>query len=126
MKRFWIGTALLVILLGAGIGSSVFMDHVNEPLWEDLKLASQAALEGRWEEASRLVTGAKDHWEQHHNTIAAIFSHQPMEQIDAQFETLVLYLNTQETIAFSACCTSLSAQIQALADAHIMSWWNLF
>ena len=125
MNRFWFGAALLVLLLGIGIGSSLALDALHAPISRDLTAASQEALEERWDVAADLAIRAKDRWERQRHGIAAVSSHSPMEQIDCLFAELELYLQEKEAFPFAVCCASLSAWVQALAEAHAMSWWNL-
>ena len=125
MNRFWFGVALLVLLLGIGIGSSLVLDALHTPISQDLTAASQEALEERWDAAADLALRAKSQWERQRHGIAAVSSHGPMEQIDALFAELEIYLQEREVFPFAVCCTSLSTWVQALAETHAMSWWNL-
>ena len=43
MKRFWIGAALLLGLLAAGIWSMTAMDSVHSAISDDLRASAQAA-----------------------------------------------------------------------------------
>lgn len=125
MNRFWFGVVLLVLLLGIGIGSSLVLEALHTPISQDLTAASQEALEERWDAAADLALRAKNRWEQQRHGIAAVSSHGPMEQIDCLFAELELYLQEKESFPFAVCCASLSSWVQALAEAHAMSWWNL-
>lgn len=125
MKRFWIGMALLLILLIGGFASSFALEKLHTPISNGLSLAAEAALEDRWAEAVSLSQQAQSRWQRQRNAVAAMASHTPMEQIDSLFEELTVYRADGEALPFAACCASLSALINAMAEAHSMSWWNL-
>lgn len=125
MKRFWIGFVLLLILLIGGFASSFALDKLHTPISDELSLAAEAALDDRWAEAVSLAQRARSQWEKQRHAVAAITSHTPMEQIDSLFEELEVYRTEEEVLPFAACCASLSALVDAMAEAHSMSWWNL-
>lgn len=125
MNRFWIGCILLLVLLAGGIVSSLYLDRLHTPISDALSLASEAALDDRWPEAVSHARQARSQWERQHHAVAAISSHSPMEQIDSLFQELEVYQAEEEVLPFAASCASLSALIQAMAEGHAMSWWNL-
>ena len=125
MKRLWIGVVLLILLLGLGIGTTLFAVRSHEDISGQLRLASEAALEGKWEEAETLFKSAKEKWEAQRHITAAIADHEPMEEIDDLFSQLEIYLLTRQQISFSACCRSLSVLTNAIGEAHALNWWSL-
>ena len=125
MKRLWIGVGLLLLLLVLGIGSTVVMEAVHEPISEQLERSSEAALSGHWQEAHILVAGAKDRWEQYREFVACIADHEALEEADAQFARLEVLERAQEAVAFATGCAELSALFDTLADMHDLSLWNL-
>ena len=82
MKRLWIGTIILVLLLGAGIGTTVFAVRSQGNISQELANASEAALRGKWEEACTFSLNAKKQWESLRHGTAAIADHEPMEDVD--------------------------------------------
>ena len=125
MKRLWIGVLILFLLLGAGVGITVFANTLHTGISEDLKQAADAALAGDWDTAQRLTLKARGDWEAHRNITAAIADHEPMEEIDSLFSRLEVYLKTRQPIAFSSCCTSLSVFTQAIGESQAINWWSL-
>ncbi len=125
MKRLWIGVIILAILLGLGIGTTVFALCTNNSISESLDQASKAALKGEWAEAEALSRKAKDQWESCRKGMASIADHEPMEEIDDLFSQMEVYLQTRQQIPFSACCASLSVLIKAIGEAHAINWWSL-
>lgn len=125
MKRGWFGAALLLVLLGLGIGSSMMMQKLHTPLAESLDRAAEFALEGNWEQAEHAAREAADTWEKMWHFSATVSDHEPMEEIDALFAQLEVYRAAEDPVNFSSACASLSRQIEAMGDAHELSWWNL-
>ncbi len=125
MKRLWIGVIILAILLGLGIGTTVFALRTNNSISESLDQTSKAALKGEWAEAEALSRKAKDQWESCRKGMASIADHEPMEEIDDLFSQMEVYLQTRQQIPFSACCASLSVLIKAIGEAHAINWWSL-
>ena len=125
MKRTWIGAGLLVILLLLGIGSTLSMEKIHEPIARQLEGASEAAISGHWQEARILTAGARVRWEQHREFVACISNHEALEAADAQFARLDVLEQRQESAAFAAACAELSAMFDALADVQDLSLQNL-
>ena len=125
MKRFWIGVAILAILLATGIGTTVFAVRTHTGIAEHLKQASEAALRGKWKEAKALSLDAKSKWESFRKITASIADYEPMEEIDDLFSQMEIYLLTHQQIPFSTCCASLGVLTEAIGEAHAISWWSL-
>ena len=125
MKRFWIGIAIMSILLLLGMGSSIAMDRIHTPIARHLEQAGEAAAAGHWQEAKILTTWAQNRWEKYWNLIACITDHEAMEDADAQFARLAVLERNRESIAFSAGCAGLAALFDALADVQDFNLWNL-
>lgn len=125
MKRLWIGVAILVVLLGVGIGTTVFAVRTQTDISQKLKQASDAALQGDWADAKTLSMDAKTKWETFRKITASIADHEPMEEIDDLFSQMEIYLLTCQQIPFSTCCASLGVLTEAIGEAHAVSWWSL-
>ena len=125
MKRLWIGVIILVLLLGAGIGTTVFAVRTHNSISQKLAQASEAALRGKWEEACSVSLDAKKQWEAMRHGTAAIADHEPMEEIDDLFSQMDIYLLTRQQIPFASCCASLSVLTNAIGESHAINWWSL-
>ena len=125
MKRLWIGITILSLLLAVGIGTTVFATRTQQDISQTLKLASEAALEGKWQEATILSQNAKMEWDRCRKATAAIADHEPMEEIDDLFSQMEVYLTTKQPLPFSVCCASLSVLTEAIGEAHAVNWWSL-
>jgi len=125
MKRSWFGFFLLVILLLAGILSSLAMEDVHEPIADKLELASKAALQRNWAAAAWHTADARDNWEQWEMFRAGFCDHGPTEEVDALFSALEVYGSSRERIAFAALCREIAEKIQAIGESHGLDWKNL-
>jgi len=48
-----------------------------------------------------------------------------MDEIDSLFAQLEVFRQAGLWGDFSACCRRLSRLIEAMAEAHSLTWWNL-
>ena len=125
MKRGWIGLGLLVLLLVGGLLVTWRMDHCHRTIAADLDRAAGFALQENWEQAAACAQSAKNGWQAGWNLSAAFADHEPMENIDSLFAQLETYAALRDNAAFSALCAQLARQIEAMGDAHGLTWWNL-
>lgn len=125
MKRLWIGTTLLVVFLLLGIVLGLWMNQTHKALSLTLDRACRLAREEKLSEAATLSREAYDQWLRCRNATAALADHTPMEEIDNLFQELEVYIQMDEPVHFAAACAQLSAMLQAMGEAHSVSWWNL-
>lgn len=125
MKRGWIGLGLLLLLLAGSIAVTCTMDAQHTPMARDLESAADLALAGDWEKAAALAKKTKAEWENRWNLNAAFADHEPMEEIDGLFAQADVYARTREEISFAAVCAELAQRLEAMGDAHGLTWWNL-
>ena len=125
-KYFWAGVLLLVLLLGLTLGISWAMDTVHSPMEQALEQASATALAGDMARARQLGQQAMDRWDTFRKRIALVAEHSPMDEIDRLFGQMDAYARANEETEFAACCAQLSRLVGSMADAHILTWWNLF
>ncbi len=125
MARGWIGAGILAVFLALGLLIGCKMDQAHMPTQKLLAQAAEKTLQGEFEQAVALGTEAKARWDQHWNSTATVADHSPMDDVDALFGEMEIYGKTQEQPHFAAVCLELSQRIQAMADAHRFSWWNV-
>ncbi len=124
-RRFWLGVALLEVFLVLGLLTTRYMAGTNEPVARKLEQAAQAALEGDLQEGVALTNAAKDQWERHRNVAAVAADHEPMEEIDSLFAQVEAYGRIGAVPEFTAYCARLSKLVEAVGEAHGLTWWNL-
>ena len=125
MKRFWVGTAVLITLLAAGIAATCLVGRTHNAIADTLQAASQKAIMGSWQEAYTLYSSAKSRWERYRQGTASVTDHTPMEEIDSLFSQADVYLKLKDPGAFSACCASLGVLTRAVGEAQAVNWWSL-
>ena len=125
MKRLWIGLGILAALISLGIGVTGYTHCIQEGISQELAQAREQAGEGSWEACAARVGRAYRLWQQHHDCLAAIVDHEPMEDAEGLFSQLFIYLEIRDPAAFSACCTGLEVLIHAIGEAQSVNWWNL-
>ena len=96
-----------------------------EPYRQVLEQAAEQSLEGDLDGATALAMAAKARWERQHQGTATVADHNPMDDVDRLFAQMEVYAKAQEAPHFAACCVELAQLLQATADAHRFSWWNV-
>ena len=126
MKRSWIGAGLLLVLLISGLLVTWCMAKIHDPIARDLTTAGEYALSGNWEQAEALSRKAAQTWEENEIFRACFADHSPMEEIDACFDQLKIYLRMKEETAFAASCGEIARKAEAMGEAHGLVWENIF
>ena len=125
MNRCILGILILAIFLVLGLGIAWGMDTMHLDVADDLSLASRQVISGNWEEGVTLAKRAKGEWEKNWQKTACVADHAPMDEIDGLFAQLQAFEKPEEAVHYSATCAELSKLVEAMADAHRFSWWNL-
>ena len=125
MKRCWFGLGLLIILLILSIAVTVYMESIYQPLSDTAAGAAAQALAGDWEGAVQLLRQTRHDWQRHWKSSAAFADHAPMENINALFAQLEVSAALRDEADFAALCAHLSAELDAMGEAHGFTWWNL-
>lgn len=122
MSRTLFGILLLVCLLIFGFIVSVVLQKLQTPVSAQLEAAAQQALSGNLEGGYITARTAHQHWLDRWRVTAAFSDHAPMDEIDGLFGQLYAYGNTED---FAACCRRISLLVEAVWEAHELTWWNL-
>ena len=125
-KFFWSGVMILTLLLGLTLVISWAMDTIHSPMQQSLEQAADAALAGDVSQAQQLGTQAKERWDTFRKAVAMVADHTPMDEIDQLFGQMRAYAEAEEDAEFAACCAQLARLVESMANAHILTWWNLF
>lgn len=125
MKRLWLGVGILVLFLLAGILLTFSFCRIHAPLAQTLENASQMALSGNWESACAKARTAKLRWEQYRNFTAAVADHAPLEEMDALFSQLEIYISLSWQGEFAVLCMQLSQMAAAMEESQQLTWWTL-
>jgi hypothetical protein len=125
MKRFWIGVVFLVALLSCGIWVTITLENTIGPIVSLLEQASQAATEEDFARSGALVMQANNQWMHSWHKTAALSDHSCMEELDALYEEVQVYLSMEEASDLAAACARLARLTKAFPEAHSPAWWNL-
>lgn len=120
------GLGLLVILLLGGLLSSWDMSRRHGEIARTLEACTWQALSGQWENARNTAETAEQAWQQGRGRRAAVSDHTPLEEIDSLFAELGAYAAAGDRTGFARTCAALSRHMDALGDAHRVSWQNIF
>lgn len=119
------GFALLALLLLGGLLTAWDMSRQHETLSVMLEDSAWLALTGQWENARKTAQDAKSDWERRRNLRAALADHTPLEEIDGLFAEMTIFAASEERTEFARTCAALARRLEALADSHKASWWNI-
>ena len=125
MKRSWIGFALLTVMLLCGILVTRQMQKIHGPIEVQLQQAAQCALEDNWERAEGFFREAEDSWVKWEHFRSCFADHNPVEEIDGDFEMLKVFCGCRDRVAFAGGCRELARKVAAVGEAHELVWWNL-
>lgn len=124
-KHFYFGVGILLVFLVLGILVAVFMDNACDPISLQLEEAAEKALSGDLEQGISLAAQAKNRWNGSRKKIATVADHTPIDEIQGLFAEIEVYATARDEEHFSACCAHLSQLMEAMAEAHSLTWWNL-
>lgn len=124
-KHLYLGMVILLVFLILGILVAVFMDAACDPISMQLEDASREALSGNLEKGILLAAEAKSRWNEAWQKMATVADHTPIDEIEGLFAEMEVYAQARENVHFSACCAQLSELMEAMAEAHSLTWWNL-
>lgn len=125
-RRFLLGLAILILVLGFAIGTGIGMKAIHAPSEVTLTQAAQLALADDMEQAIPLARDAYDRWQKYRGITAAFADHSPMDDTERLFREMLVYAEAGEAPHFAACCTQLSAMLRATYETHGFSLKNIF
>ena len=123
--RFYLGLAILLLLLILGIGTSMAMKAIHEPVQTALAEAAAQAHSGDLSQALPTAQSAYDRWQRFHSVTASFADHSPMDDTDTLFQEMLVYGQLKDIPHFIACCRQLMIMTEAMYDAHVFSLKNL-
>ena len=124
-KHFYLGIGILILFLVLGILGSVWLDRANESVTQALEQAVQAVQAGDLTRGTNLARQAAEYWQKSWNAVASVADHGAMDEIDGLFAQLQYYAEAQLPQMFGACCARVQELVEAVADTHRLTWWNL-
>lgn len=125
MKRLWIATAILVLMLAGSLANAWYSQSLSDSLSDRLNQAQQMAREENWEQAERLTNEVYDCWQDHHFYLHTVMRHSDTDEILRVFRSVLQYLDLQEMDQYAAANADLMTQIQLLAEMEQISIVNV-
>ena len=125
MKRLWLGVGILAAFLMAGCLLTASFHGIHAPLSASLEDASRQALAGNWEAACDRGEEALRQWERYRNLTAAVADHAPLEEMDALFSQMEIYVSLNWQGEFAAVSMQLSKMAAAMEESQALTWWTL-
>ena len=126
MKRCIFGAVLLAAVGLACLWTGAALNRFTEPVCRNLEQAQEAALAGDWERAAENALAAENAWAEKWHGLASAADHTPLEDIDDLFARLEVFRRLEKDDEFAALCAQLSRRLEAVGNAHTLSWWNFF
>ncbi len=123
-KRFWLGIALLSLLLALGAGSALVLEKLQVPVARELRQAGELAKQAQWSQAEALADHAQAQWKRWRPLTAVFADHTPLEEIDSAFSSLEIYLEDSNMLSFQAASRELGAMVDAVWEAQALRWWS--
>lgn len=124
-RRFWLGSGILALFLVLGLLAAMGMEKIHAPAASYLEQAAQAALRGDMADGVGRAEQAETIWQKCRKLTASLSDHAPMEEIDSLFAQMRLYAQAGRADDFAAYCVRIARLVEAISEAHSISWQNL-
>ena len=125
MSRFYWGLGLLILLLTGGLILTKGAERIQQPIIKALEAAAEAGISEDWEAARKKAEAARNRWEAYRRITASFTDHEPMEEVDSEFERLDAFLRQRDPAEFAAVCAGLARMTEAIAESQAINWWSL-
>lgn len=126
MARFRIGAFLLAALLAVSLWGQQRMLSTHRHIAAVMRQAGEWVLVGRWELGESAAGEAMAAWQSARNFTAALADHQPLEDIESLMAQLPVRSTARDRFEYAAACADIARRIDAVAEAHVLSWSSLF
>lgn len=124
MRKFWLGIAILVLLLLFSLLSGMATYRLHNSLSEDFSQAARLASTD-WAQAQALTASARSKWLRWRHGLSALADHGPLEQMESLFRVLAVYASPSQWEPYAATCSQLSALAEKMGEEQLPLWWNL-
>lgn len=124
-KRFYLGLGILIFFLILGLWVSRSMKEGARPVTRLLEQAAEAALSGDTEQGADLARQARKLWNDRWGIMALAADHAPMDEIDGLLAQMEFFARARDGQRLGACCARVAELVEAMAEAHALSWRNV-
>ena len=124
-KRFYLGVGILLVFLVLGLTIYQVIETRCGMVTALLEQAEEAIISGKTETGTQLAQQARLLWKKNWKVTALAADHSPMDEIDGLFAQLEFFAKTGNMDGLGANCARLTELMEAISDAHALTWWNV-
>ena len=124
MKYFWIGIAILALLLTLGITSNVAANLILKESEALLRQADEAVERDDLQNALEKSRQAEQEWNKGKKMLHITMTHTLLDEVDASFSNLHTYGEEDEQTEYRVCCRELLLKIQHIRDMDIPHYYH--
>ena len=125
MKRLWISVAILLVMLGATLGNSWYLNNLISGFTQELTSAHHLAAQNQWASARETTQGVSEHWQKHDFYLHVMLPHRDIDDIHLTFQEVEEYLELKESDQYNAANAKLIAQLGLLAEMEQLNLKNI-
>ena len=125
MRRLWMASLLLALLLALCLGNAWYSLTLTRQLAGQLNEAQALVEQDRWQDARALTRQAYDSWNGHHFYLHVFLRHSDTDQILRTFRQVTQYLELEELDQYVAANADLIAQLELLSEMEQPSLVNI-
>ena len=125
MKRLWIATAILFLILFGTLYNSFYLSQLIDGYELRLNAAHELAKQGAWHNAGQLTRQVLQDWEKRSFYLHVLLQHANIDNINLSFQEVLEYLSIQEADQYTAANARLITQLGLLAEAELLTLRNI-
>ena len=118
MKRLFLASALLALLLAGTVVNAQVIHSLTGALSGQLEQAQACARAEHWEEALSRTLAARQVWQDHSFYLYVVTRHGDADRICQSFETAAALLEQRSMGEYLRVSTELRVQLEQLAEAE--------
>ena len=125
MKRVYIASAFLLLILVGTLYHSFYLNSFTQQLTQILTQAESDALKGDWEQADSLTQTAREKWESKEIYLHVLLRHSETDNVYTGFREVSKFIQCQEPEEYFASNARLIAELELLAEAEQLCLKNV-
>lgn len=124
MKYFWIGSAILALLLTLGVTSNIASGLILRKSEALLRQADEAVGRNELQKALEKSRQAEEEWSKGKKMLHITMTHTLLDEVDASFSNLDTYGEEEEQTEYRVCCRELLLKLQHIRDMDIPHYYH--
>jgi hypothetical protein len=125
MKPLWISSFILAAMVAILLYNNQHLNHLIEPLKEQLHQAGDLAKEEQWESALQITREVQQTWNDHNSYLHITLPHSNIDEICVMIDEAIAYLETQKIGDYAAVNQGLINQLTLLYEMEIPTLTNI-